>query len=128
MDRSVQCVGMVVGPSASWRIRWIDLCSVSAWWSMQVPDGEYDGSIYAVCRHGGQCKCQMANTMDRSVQCVGMEVSALLNHNVEEVFVQLFVLARLPTEMSPSQRRRQRKIRSKGRLDVNRTQLTQKQL
>jgi len=35
--------------------------------------------------------------MDRSVQCVGMEISALLNHNVEEVFVQLFVLARLPT-------------------------------
>jgi len=30
MDRSVQFVGMVV-PSASWRIRWIDLCSVSAW-------------------------------------------------------------------------------------------------
>jgi len=61
--------------------------------------------------------------MDRPVQCVGMEVSALLNHNVGEVFVQLFVLARLPTEMSPSQRRRQRKMRSKGRLDVNRSGL-----
>ena len=39
-------------------------------------------------------------------QCVGIEASALLNHNVEEIFVQLFVLARLPTEMSPSQHRR----------------------
>ena len=45
--------------------------SVSAW-SVQVPAGEYDGSICAVCRHGGRCKCQIANTMDRSVQCVGM--------------------------------------------------------
>ena len=41
-------------------------------WSVLVPAGKYDGSICAVCRHGGRCKCQIANTMDQSVQCVGM--------------------------------------------------------
>ena len=39
-------------------------------------------------------------------QCVGLEASAQKNHNIEEIFVQLFVLARLPTEMSPSRHRR----------------------
>ena len=37
------------------------------------------GDDATVCRHG-RSKCQLVNTMDRSVQCVGMEVSALLNH------------------------------------------------
>jgi len=49
---------------------------------------------------------ELQDLVDTMPNCVGMEVSALLNHNVEEVFVQLFVLARLPTEMSPSQHRR----------------------
>jgi len=39
-------------------------------------------------------------------QCVGLETSAKRNHNIEEIFVQLFFLARLPTEMSPSQHKR----------------------
>ena len=39
-------------------------------------------------------------------QCVGLESSAKKNFNIEEIFVQLFVLARLPAEMSPSQHRR----------------------
>lgn len=38
--------------------------------------------------------------------CCGLEASAKRDHNVEETFVQLFVLARLPAEMSPSQHRR----------------------
>jgi len=39
-------------------------------------------------------------------QCVGLEASAKKNYNIEEIFVQLFVQARLPTEMSPSKHRR----------------------
>ena len=38
--------------------------------------------------------------------CVGVETSAKRNENVEDVFMKLFLLARLPAEMSPSLHRK----------------------
>lgn len=38
--------------------------------------------------------------------CDGIETSAKRNVNIEEVFLKLFYLAKLPVEMSPSQHRR----------------------
>jgi len=49
---------------------------------------------------------ELQDLVDTMPQCVGLETSAKRNHNIEEIFTQLFVLARLPTEMSPSQHRR----------------------
>lgn len=49
---------------------------------------------------------ELQDLVETMPQCVGLEASAKKNFNVEEIFVQLFFLARLPTEMSPSQHRR----------------------
>ena len=49
---------------------------------------------------------ELHDLAESTPQCVGLEVSAKKNYNVEEIFIQLFVMARLPTEMSPSQHRR----------------------
>jgi len=49
---------------------------------------------------------ELTRLVESVSQCVGVETSAKKNINIEEVFVALFVLARLPTEMSPSLHRR----------------------
>ena len=49
---------------------------------------------------------ELQDLVERVPQCVGLEASAKKNFNIEEIFIQLFYLARLPTEMSPSQHRR----------------------
>lgn len=38
--------------------------------------------------------------------CANVEASAKININVEEIFVKLFMLAKLPTEMSPNLHRK----------------------
>ena len=49
---------------------------------------------------------EMKELSDSYPSCACIEVSAKKNINIEEIFLKLFVLAKLPTEMSPSLHRK----------------------
>ncbi|ESO00659.1 hypothetical protein HELRODRAFT_175639 [Helobdella robusta] len=50
---------------------------------------------------------ELKEVIDQSGPCLaGLETSAKKNINIEEAFIKLFLLARLPTEMSPSLHRK----------------------